>query len=244
MHARVWTSLFAALMLTVSSSLALAQQEPPTVEISGRVVDEQGNGIAGTAVATYWHSMEGGPLAATVKAVTDSEGRFTHKFNIYRFPAVLTVVDHERKIGGTVLIEEDPEGALVTIVAKPLARLRFIPKFDGPPQGLGMYLRFADSQTIVAYARVNEGLDILVPAGDLEIYVYSLYTDTVRHDVNLQAGKETLVDDVTMKVTGLGRSFGKLALPLTVAESRGVARDFKLADLKGKWVLLEFWGFW
>jgi hypothetical protein len=29
-----------------------------------------------------------------------------------------------------------------------------------------------------------------------------------------------------------------------VTDARGVKRDVQLSDFKGKWVLIEFWGFW
>ena len=37
---------------------------------------------------------------------------------------------------------------------------------------------------------------------------------------------------------------GKPAPDLILEEARGLDADFKMSELKGKWVLLEFWGHW
>jgi len=41
----------------------------------------------------------------------------------------------------------------------------------------------------------------------------------------------------------LATSIGKVLPDWTVTEARNAKQDVKLADFKGKWVLLEFWGF-
>lgn len=37
---------------------------------------------------------------------------------------------------------------------------------------------------------------------------------------------------------------GKPAPEISVSAARGIESDLKLSDLKGKWVVLEFWGHW
>ena len=44
--------------------------------------------------------------------------------------------------------------------------------------------------------------------------------------------------------TAITRSIGKRLPPWTVTDARGVAKTVTLDDFRGKWVLLEFWGFW
>ena len=47
-----------------------------------------------------------------------------------------------------------------------------------------------------------------------------------------------------LELTPISKNIGRPAMPLEFAEARGVPASFKLKDLKGKWVLMEFWGFW
>jgi hypothetical protein len=45
------------------------------------------------------------------------------------------------------------------------------------------------------------------------------------------------------KTNALSNSVGKTLPDWTVTDVRNAKKDVKLADFKGKWVLLEFWGF-
>lgn len=40
------------------------------------------------------------------------------------------------------------------------------------------------------------------------------------------------------------QSSQKLAPEIKVTDARGIGKDVTLASLKGKWVVLEFWGHW
>ena len=42
----------------------------------------------------------------------------------------------------------------------------------------------------------------------------------------------------------LSRKAGEKAPALHVTEARGVDPGFKLSDLRGRWVAIEFWGYW
>jgi peroxiredoxin len=45
------------------------------------------------------------------------------------------------------------------------------------------------------------------------------------------------------KTNALADSIGKALPDWTVTDAQNAKKDVKLADFKGKWVLLEFWGF-
>ena len=47
-----------------------------------------------------------------------------------------------------------------------------------------------------------------------------------------------------MKLTRLGRLYGKELPPWHVTGARGLKKDITIADFKGKWVVIDFWGFW
>lgn len=44
--------------------------------------------------------------------------------------------------------------------------------------------------------------------------------------------------------TALAQQVGKPAPKLKVTDAKGLKKDFKLSDLEGKWVIIEFWGHW
>ena len=47
-----------------------------------------------------------------------------------------------------------------------------------------------------------------------------------------------------LKPTIIAQHYGKAPPAWHVTDARGVDPEATLADFKGKWVLLEFWGFW
>jgi hypothetical protein len=237
----------AVLALLGTSSAAFGQVEIPEVTIKASVVDTDGNPVRGASVDTNWSALTGRRLEPSAKAATtDTHGNIEHKFSIYRFPVMLTVIDHVRGIGACKVLTEDPGDTVVELTAKPLARLMVKPKFDGPaPDSVGMYIQMPGEQRVMlGYVKIAGEADLMVPAEDCQIWVYSMQTDSVTKDISMKPGETTIIDDVEMKLSGLAKSIGKQALPLAISETLGVPKDFKLTDLKGKWVLMEFWGFW
>ena len=47
-----------------------------------------------------------------------------------------------------------------------------------------------------------------------------------------------------MEATFLAVHYGKPLPPWTVSDARGARTSTQIADFKGKWLLVEFWGFW
>jgi hypothetical protein len=47
-----------------------------------------------------------------------------------------------------------------------------------------------------------------------------------------------------MKATPIAKLKGKPFPEWEIADARGVKADVKLSDYKGKWVYIEFWGYW
>jgi hypothetical protein len=62
---------------------------------------------------------------------------------------------------------------------------------------------------------------------------------------DLSGGSSTFdLKPVRLERTTIARNYGKPAMPLMVTDARGVAKERTLESLRGKWVILEFLGFW
>ncbi|MCH8978388.1 MAG: hypothetical protein IH945_03990 [Armatimonadetes bacterium] len=236
-------------MLVLTSVFALASlvcaQDGALATIKGRVVNEAGEGIENIKIATYWTGFGVEELTAFDPATTDADGRFEHGFRVFRFPTVLIAMDHEKNLGGTILIEKDPGDGVVEVVVRPLSRLSFKLKFDGPKQSCSVSMRSRDGKHVYGMLNIIQGdYEFAFPSGEYQLTFsgFTIYIET--QNVTLTTGSQVVFDEPEILVTGLGKSIGSQALPLTFADSRGVDEDFKLTDLKGKWVLIEFWGYW
>ena len=58
----------------------------------------------------------------------------------------------------------------------------------------------------------------------------------------LDLGELDVIPDDSDTLDYIARFYGKSPPALAITDARGVPKDVKLADLRGKWVLLDFWG--
>jgi hypothetical protein len=85
----------------------------------------------------------------------------------------------------------------------------------------------------------------LLPAGKYKLWGYGADIKDVRRDLTLVADKPELdLQTLNVPATEIAQHKGKIPPPWHVTDARGVKKDLNLADFKGKWVLVEFWGFW
>lgn len=219
-----------------------AQPQVPTVRLRGVVVDASGNPVSGIVVATHW-MVSGGKATPGPNATTGADGAFDSEFPAY-YPIALTVLDQERDLGGYAVVTEEKKGEEVRIVATRLATLKWSLSFDAErPDWMGAYLMVGDNRPLMFTEELFTG-SLKVPAGEFTFSAYSMVTNRVNVPVNAKPGQVMELGHLEFIVSGYAKNFGKPALPLTFSEARGVPSDFKLSDLKGKWVLLEFWGYW
>ena len=63
--------------------------------------------------------------------------------------------------------------------------------------------------------------------------------------VEVAAGNRRMeMGTLDLEPTVIARHYGKEPPALHLTDARGTDPKVTLADRKGKWVLLEFWGFW
>ena len=88
--------------------------------------------------------------------------------------------------------------------------------------------------------------DLKLPAGE---YLFNGYgTDEVQgmgKKLTLRADQPDLdLATIHLKASPLGQMYGKEPPPLHITDARGISREIKLSDFRGKWVILDFWGYW
>jgi hypothetical protein len=99
---------------------------------------------------------------------------------------------------------------------------------------------------VAAHNSRESRFSLKLPAGKYEFDGYGSFTDFegVRKEVTLEAGKNLEMGAVDLKLTPIAKHYGKAPPQWHVTAARGVKPDVKFADFKGKWVVIEFWGFW
>ena len=219
-------------------------------KVRGRVIAADGSPVAGADVATFWGFDDGKPRPfGGVKA--DAEGKFAIEDDFYGRPGPLMAMNADRTAGGWIAVDpkQVPESAEIKL--GPLVRVHgafscteLAPK---PPGWTNVYMMTEDrAHRLVQCGSDRATFDLKLPAGTYRFFGYGSGDLTQVHKVLELTADKPDVDLGTLDIPAspLGKMYGKPAPALHITDARGIAKDMKLTDLKGKWVVLDFWGYW
>jgi len=242
-------------MRTLLTPLAcLAFAAPVFAEpVSGRVVNADGSPASGAQVATFWN-FQAGAATAHNAATTADDGAFQYDVNFYNRPTAIMAMNAERTRGGIIVVAPDQAGEQHTITLGPLVEVKgdfYCEEFEHKPTWTNVYLSLVpegegERPLRVAGCMSQEAeFTLALPPGEYQFWAYGTDVQNFRENITLSAD-EPLVDrgTVNLEPTIIARHYGKPPPPLHITEARGIDKDIILGDLKGKWALLEFWGFW
>ena len=108
-------------------------------------------------------------------------------------------------------------------------------------------LRGPGRKRLVSHMPESGKFEIKAPPGDYDLHGYGDYTDveSIRRELTLRSGSSVMeLGLVPLKAAPIALHYGKPAPPWHITAARGVPEGFQLSDLRGRWVLVEFWGFW
>lgn len=220
------------------------------VQVSGRVVDAKGQPVAGVRIAESWLADHENPLKPARPAVSAKDGRFTLELDLFGRDAVVMAVDATGILGGVAIVRAKSPNDPVEISLAPLVEThaRYVSK--NRDRSLG--------ETYISWSLAGENLSMPMVVGVSDAADFALklppgrYTVrgeeyrhvTDRREVTLEPGKAVDLGDISLKLSHRTRLFGKPAPAWHLTDARGVSKDVQPADFKGKWVVLEFWGYW
>jgi hypothetical protein len=160
----------------------------------------------------------------------------------------LMVLDAKQEQGALATLDAETTANPIVLKLEPttLVKAAFVSK------GLGReiekaYVSFTARPAGIAVAahRGAPSLSLRLPPGDYSVRVSGVDCRRVNTRIKLTVGTGTLdLGTTDLKPTIIALHYGKEPPKLTVSDARGVDPKVKLADFKGKWVLLEFWGYW
>ena len=241
---RRW-AVVAALVL----GLAMPGRAATFVTVAGRVVDGAGKPVAGARVSESWFAEQAEPAAPGRAATTDADGRFGLEVMSYGRDLLVTAFDGAMTVGRSAIVPAKGADGPVRIEVAPLAEVRGAYAAARPDWALGE--SYTDLSLLPGRQRVVGGRSraatfaLRVPPGR---YAFTGGGD-YRHEndlreLTLAPGQVVDLGRIELRPTPIARLFGHEPPPLHVTAARGVPGDVKLADFRGKWVVLEFWGYW
>lgn len=233
-----------AALLGLALPLATPAQEE--MKVTGRVLDAAGKPVAAAKIATFWTVADGIPTPYKA-ATTDTEGRFTLPVAFYGRRQGLLAYAKDRKTGGLLVVEPKAADKPVEIKLGPLVRVRgkfFCKELNKRPKWTNVYLMSGTARFLMC-ASNEASFSFALPTGTYKFWGYGTDIRDVRKDITLTAAKPELdMGTLDVPATVIAKHIGKAPPAWHVTDARGVKKEVKLADFKGKWVLMEFWGFW
>jgi hypothetical protein len=215
--------------------------------IRGKVVDADGKPATGVELATFWNAQDGNmtPYQAVTSA---ADGRFTLKTPYYKRAVAVLGLDQKRKTGGLASVKTPADAENVTLKLQPLVRVRgefYCKELSFKPPWTNVYMMTEDGARLLQCISRDAKFAFQLPPGTYKFDGYGSDIQDHRQDLKLSADQpEVDLRTIEMAATPIARFKGKEPPTWNVTDARGVKKDVTLGDFKGKWVLVEFWGFW
>lgn len=221
--------------------------------IKGQVVTAEGRPVSGADIAPFWQFDNHG-ITPYFGVTTDEEGAFTLDWD-FSIPQVILAMNADRTLGGIVVLQPSPDGEDGTIDAGAITLVPMIEiqgdfycdAFESPPEWSNVYMNVHPDIRLRIGSCPSDDAEFWfkLPPGEYQFHGYGRDFLRVMKDITLTAG-DVVVDMGTIKVepTIISQLYGKVPPKLTVTDARGLPKDFSLEDFRGKWTLLEVWGFW
>lgn len=236
---------------------------------NGVLWDEAGDvfKVTNADLGKFW--KDEGVLAAFPWRIASRlpRGRFSLTVNGVPRVAVFAV-DKRRERGGIVLVEQGAADKAVTITLAPLVRVTakvYCSEASRTPDWSKAVVYFPDDKgnhsKLALCGSVRGEISFLLPPGKYDFDVGSTSPNaSIRTPmgqrgirVEIPRGKTTLdlgVIDLVLPrdkdgiVRDYSQFYGKEPPELAITDARGVPKGVRLADFRGKWVLLDFWAVW
>ncbi len=241
MKYRSW--IVVALLGALAPMAAQAQEE---VTVKGRVVDTAGKPVVGADVASFWMADKG-KMQPYNGVTTKDDGQFTLTFTSYGQVQGFLAADKDRKHGGLCVVDPKDAKKPIEINLAPLVHLHG--KFDckelGKRQAWTNVYVMSGQSSFLQCSSQEAAFSFYLPPGTYKFWGYGTDIQDYQKEFTAEADKPDLdLKTIDMAATIIARHKGKAPPAWHVTDARGVKKEVKLSDFKGKWVFMEFWGYW
>ena len=215
-----------------------------------RVVDTDKKPVAKAEADLFW-TAKGGTMtpASEQHGVTDAAGKAVVRIDDWNEKRPVLVLSADRTRGAIVGVSKADDGKEVAVTLGRTARLKGRLKCKElnakPTWANTMVAADGFRASFTQDLGTTATFEFVLPVATYKLNSYGTDVKGAKTTVTLSADKPVHdLGTIDLKASEVAKLKGKPAPEWIVADARGVKRDVKLADFKGKWVYIEFWGFW
>lgn len=211
-------------------------------------VDGHSHLTEGQLAALIGEAREGRPVASArgePGPLTDAEGSVLLRREALNTGGV-AAFDAAGARAGFVPAPPDTDEDPVVVTLAPVCRVRVELSCSLAPEGVPwsyMYVRQAD-RVVAICGPGRSTLEALLPPGDYTLDAYGNDTYSAEPSVRIEPGQRDLLLQLDLPPTRIATLRGKPAPELEGIKEWGDGGPVTLADLRGKVVILDFWGHW
>ncbi|HEY4232980.1 MAG TPA: TlpA disulfide reductase family protein [Lacipirellulaceae bacterium] len=222
-----------------------------------RVMDEGGKPVEGAIAGCGRGSLYGKTWATANKELvpTDAQGEVRLKYGRdYLENGGLAAWCDDRKLAGyarPTLVGGADGSTVYQVTVHPARWVRgklTCSQREGAGEPIGwtnVYLYQGKDRPLFCMSKEGGEYAFLLPAGDYTLEAYGTETHTVKQPLQMELGDGDLrLDAIDLPLTRLALLRGKPAPELRGVVAWKNSSGLKLTDLKGRYVLLDFWGHW
>jgi thiol-disulfide isomerase/thioredoxin len=262
-------ALLASLLVLASAAIAAGE----VVKFAGKVVDDKGKPVKDATVGTLWVAADK-KLVPQESVSVGKNGTFEAEFDVNgEKPVALMAFDKAQKRGGFVVVTppnfREPQKITIDTLVSVSGHFD-VSNIRGNPETVEMVFESSPDRSPLMRIELpaKKKATIKIPAGKYTLHLGCdggeraareiLIPNKASHDL----GEKMVLSPVTSRhartddgpkddkppADAGGKKAEKkaaAALPkLNVTDALGVNKDVKLENYRGKWVVLEFWGYW
>jgi len=173
---------------------------------------------------------------------------FRYKYQLQQ-GVVLYALSSDKKLGGFLEIQHKDMGKKLELILEPLC------KVDGrlessALENLGQKLKWTNvyvykgQQRPLSYSSEQSVFEFLLPPGQYRLRAYGTNTYSLNQEIEIESGQEKLKVALDLPADTLATLMGKTAPEFRNIKGWINSEPLKLAELRDKVVLLDFWGYW
>jgi hypothetical protein len=217
-----------------------------------KVVTAENQAVSKADVALFWQ-VEGAEAAMTPRddkrAITDESGKAVLRVDDWNEKRAVLILSADRKLGAVVGVSNADDGKEVMATVVPTARVTGrleCKELNSKPHWANTMITPDGFRAQVAqHMGESAKFDFILPAGKYALRSYGSDVEDTKQTLTLTADQsEYDLGMLDLKASPIAKLKGKTAPGWNITAARGVKPNVKLSDYKGKWVYLEFWGFW
>jgi thiol-disulfide isomerase/thioredoxin len=224
----------------------------PTIDV--RLMSADGRPLANASVGTHAYGESGAEPRwkfFAPNAKSDDSGIARLKFERpLEKRTLLYALSHDSKLAAFTELSSDELTQPVEIKLLPACRMHGrlasadLAAVNRQMDWTNVYL-FRDKDRCLQFMSREQEFEFYLPPGEYRLQAYGTYLHSTNKDVVVDKDKDELdLGSLDLPATNLAKLIGRPAPELQEIKAWRNGEPVKLADLRGKAVVLDFWGYW